>query len=95
MISTELINPGFHAYQSGDFDAAINYFSSLDNKSPGYWSGRMYLAMSFWHIGKLTQSIQTFKDVSEWCPDEGLRQKAIMAMRELNAQRAQFQPGKK
>ena len=91
MKSSELTTYGYLAFRSGDYDAAINYFSHLDNKSPSYWSGRMYLAISYWHIGKTSAAMQELKDLSEWCPDPMLKQKAVHALRELNS--AKCKPG--
>lgn len=90
MKSSEITNYGYLAFKSGDFDGAINYFSSLDSKSASYWNGQMYLAMSYFYVGKASSAKQAFKDISEWCPDTDLKQRAICAMRELNAVKNAF-----
>ena len=90
MKSTELTNYGYHAFKTGDYNAAINFFSNISSKSPSYWSGRMYLAMSYWHVGRITAAMQAFRELSEWCPDAELRAKATFALRELNSINGDF-----
>ena len=85
MKSSEITNYGYRAFSSGDYDAAIKYFTHLDTKSSSYWSGRLYLSMSYWYSGKTGSAIQALKDISEWCPDNDLKQKALFALRELTA----------
>ena len=91
MNTAEQLNNGYLAFKVGDFNTAINYLSVLDSKCPNFWDGKMYLAMSYWHVGRTSNAIQEFKDISDWCPIANLREKAVLALRELNSQKPKGQ----
>lgn len=86
MENAELADWGLRAYHAGDFEGAIKYLSDLKKGNPGLWQCRLYLGMAYCRISKVSNAIQEFKDIAEWCPDHDVREKALVALRQMNRQ---------
>lgn len=81
----DLAAAGLSAYQDGDFEAAIKYFGELTRRDNELWDARFYLGMAYFKTDRLGQAVQEFRDIAQWCPDETLKAKALVALRAMNA----------
>lgn len=86
MENSELADLGLRAFHAGDFASAIEYLSELTKKDTSLWHCRLYLAMAYCEVSRVTSAVQELKDIVEWCPDRGPREKAMVALKEMNQQ---------
>lgn len=86
MDNAELANLGLRAFHAGDFATSAQYLSELTKKDASLWHCRLYLAMAYWGESRVGNALQEFKDITEWCPDRDLRDKAMVALKEMNRQ---------
>jgi Flp pilus assembly protein TadD len=82
--SNKLESIGLNAYRSGNFDEAVAALKALTMRHPSMWNSKLYLGMSYTKLGNIPNAIQEFRDISEWCPDKDLRDKATTALRAMN-----------
>lgn len=82
----ELATLALSAYQQADYETAIKFFSDLSKRDPELWECRLYLGMAYFKTFRMSQALQEFRDITEWCPDEDLKTKALAALRAMNSQ---------
>ena len=70
------------AYQQREYDAAINVLVTLDEND---WQAQLYLAMSYYQIGRMEDAQRAFFRIKGHCPDKDLRDKAELAFAALRA----------
>ena len=86
MDNAELVELGLRAYHAGDLAGATQYLSDVTKKDTSLWQCRLYLAMAYWRLSQVGYALQEFKDIAEWCADRDIREKALVALREMNKQ---------
>jgi Flp pilus assembly protein TadD len=82
--SSQLELVGLNAYRNGEYEEAVAALKALTLQNPAMWNCRLYLGMSYTKLGRISHAIQEFRDISEWCPDKDLRDKASAALRAMN-----------
>lgn len=81
----ELATRGLSAYQEGNYETAIKFFTELIKRDPELWDCRLYLGMAYCKTQKLGQALQEFMDITQFCPDPDLKAKALAALRAMNS----------
>lgn len=87
MKENELATLGLSAYQEGDYETAIKFFTELSKRDSQLWDCRLYLGMAYCKTQNLGQALQEFMDITQFCPDPDLKAKALAALRAMNTSR--------
>lgn len=79
---------GIQAYKEGDYETAVAYLEKVDRYD---WTAQLYLAMSYYFVGRLPECEKLFHRIKEECIDKDVRAKAesaFVALRQSNAEAA-------
>ena len=83
--SSNLFNLGMSSYQSGNYAHAVMMFSQTVRSNKDHWQARFYLAESCLKARMYGEASINFRDIVEGCPDADLRQRASVALDELES----------
>lgn len=82
--SKDLESIGLNAYRCGEYEEAVAALKAASTKNSSAWNCRLYLGMAYSKLGRIPNAIQEFRDISEWCTERDLRDKASAALRAMN-----------
>ncbi len=74
---------GIEAYRAGNFGRAIDELSGVIEQEPRNWEGRLYLAMSFYKLGRISNAVNHFGYIKDNCPDIQMRARAELAYKNV------------
>jgi Flp pilus assembly protein TadD len=83
-IDAQLATSALQAFRDEDYQTAVKNFVELLGRDGKRWECRLYLAMAYGKLGKLSQANQEFDTIAQWCPNPELKEKAKLALRGLS-----------
>jgi len=79
-----LIELGIEMYREANLREAVEFLrQGLDRKDDA-WTARLYLAMAYYRLGRITLARAEFKRILDECTDKELRLKAASALTATN-----------
>lgn len=81
----ELIDVAIVAYRNRCYtDAMLLLHQALADDSK-QWVGHLYLAMTYYKVGRRTDAIQLFDWIARECPEDTMKRRALEGLQSLRA----------